>query len=201
MIRVCYPGLVLPLASRAGRLSRADYHRLGDKGVFASGPRVELIDGSLIEMSPQRPAHALAVHFCLEALRRVFRTGHWVRCQLPLAGGAESEPEPDVSVVVGRAQEYGGDHPSTAALVVEVADSTLRTDRAEKANLYARMGVREYWILNLRARVLEVHLVPRDGRYTRLVRLGERQSVSPLAARGTRISVGSLLPQRSATRH
>jgi Uma2 family endonuclease len=88
-----------------------------------------------------------------------------------------------------------------AALVVEVADSSLRLDRNLKGGLYARAGVAEYWIVNLVAGGLEVHRVPQpaaEAAYGWLYRsveiLQSPATVTPLAARGARIPVADLLP-------
>ena len=58
------------------------------------------------------------------------------------------------------------DHPATALLVVEVADSSLKLDLGVKALLYAECGVPEYWVLDLKARSTVVHRAPRRGKYT-----------------------------------
>ena len=195
MTAVCYVSPVVPSSERrAHRFTRAEYHRMGEAGVFPPGVRLELIDGEVLEVSPQRPPHALAVHLCLEALRTAFSTGHWVRCQLPLACEPDGEPEPDVSVVPGEARHYLADHPRAALLVVEVADSTLRTDRLDKAALYARMAIPEYWILNLADRILEVHRAPTGDRYAVVERLDAQARITPLGLPGSAIAVGTLLP-------
>ena len=75
---------------------------------------------------------------------------------MPLALDALSEPEPDVSVVPGSWRDYDTDHPQSPVLVVEVADATLAFDRDDKASLYARAGVADYWIVNLPDRRLEL---------------------------------------------
>jgi len=63
----------------------------------------------------------------------------------------DSEPEPDVVVIRGAPRDSLADHPSTAALVVEVADSRLRFDRTVKGRLYARAGIADYWIVTFRS--------------------------------------------------
>ncbi len=120
---------------------------------------------------------------------------------LPLALGEHSEPEPDVAVVAGEPEDYIAAHPSTAALVVEVADASLPLDRRFKATIYARAGLREYWIVNLVDRVLEVHREPRvatdaadDWSYRSVDLLRPPLHVTPLAAPGVRILVADLLP-------
>lgn len=85
----------------------------------------------------------------------VLKCGAGVRVQLPLVVSDESEPEPDLCVVEGSHRDYRHEHPRTALLVVEVADSTLAYDRLE-AGLYASASVPEYWILNVTDGWLEV---------------------------------------------
>jgi len=136
-----------------------------------------------------------------EALRVAFGPGVVVRTQLPLALGQYSEPEPDVAVVVGTARDFTDDHPTSALLVVEVADATLSFDRNAKASLYAAAGIPEYWIVNLVHRQLEMHrepgLVPEArfdfGYRTRTIALpGEVVSIPGPA--GARLAVDDLLP-------
>jgi Uma2 family endonuclease len=106
-----------------------------------------------------------------------------------------------VAVVAGESEDYIAAHPSSPALVVEVADSSLRLDRRFKAAIYARAGLREYWIVNLVDRVLEVHREPHapagateDWAYHSIEVLHPPSHVTPLAAAHERILVADLLP-------
>ncbi len=142
-------------------MSREEFERAAEVGLFAPEERLELIGGEVLrKVSPQGTAHATATQLVEDALRGRFREHHVVRVQLPLALGPRDEPEPDIAVVPGSARDYEKAHPSQAVLVVEVADTTLMLDRTTKASLYAKAGVPEYWIVNLRDRVVEVHLEP-----------------------------------------
>ena len=71
----------------------------------------------------------------------------------------DSEPEPDVSIVLGPESDYWDQHPTTAMLLIEVAITTPNLDR-EKAALYAEAGVQGYWIVLPRERKIEVHRQP-----------------------------------------
>jgi Uma2 family endonuclease len=183
------------------RWTRTEYDRLIEKGVFGPEDRIELLGGALVVREPQGGPHAMGIRMAEEALRRVFATGWDVRGQLPVALDDDSEPEPDISVVLGSFRDYRHGHPPRAVLIVEVADSSLSLDRALKGSLYARARVPDYWIVNIVERALEVHRDPvadaaaRYGwRYTTVATLRAGETVTPLAAPDSPISVGELIP-------
>ncbi len=178
----------------AYRWSRVAYERVVNVGGFPPEARLELLDGEIIDMSPQKSQHAAACDLAEAALRTCDFGAAYVRIQKPLALDDTSEPEPDLAVVPGTPRDYADAHPGQALLIVEVADSSLGYDRTRKAGAYARNGVPEYWVINLRERVLEVRLAPAGGVYTQLQRLSADEQVAPIAAPGCRIAVRALLP-------
>jgi len=146
--------------------SREEYDRLIRGGMFHPEERLELIEGEIIQMSPQGSHHATAVTLVENALRTVFGKNYVVRVQMPLAISSDSEPEPDIAIVTGAPRDYCEEHPTTAELVVEIADTTLSYDRTRKSALYAQAGIQEYWVLNLLNRQLEVYRQPHAGQST-----------------------------------
>jgi Uma2 family endonuclease len=143
-------------------LRRVEYDRLVALGTF-DGERVELIVGELRRMSPIGAPHASTVDRLNRLLTKALDDQALVRIQGSFAADDLSEPEPDVALYPFA--DYDDGHPQVAHLIIEVADSSLRYDREQKAQLYAECGVPEYWIVNLLDRVVEVHREPRDGRY------------------------------------
>jgi Uma2 family endonuclease len=146
---------------------------------FFRDERVELIQGVVVEMSPQNAPHS----YVIQVLTRLFMPrlpGRAdLRIQLPFVAGAYSLPEPDLAVVaVGN---YMAAHPAQALLIIEVADSSLTFDRQEKAALYASAGVPEYWVVNLADRIVERHSEPAGGAYARLTPFRSGETVAPLA--------------------
>lgn len=180
----------------AHRWKREEYERLAAQGFFPPGQRVELVEGIIYDMAPQNSHHATAFRLAQEALRTIFPTGsnHEIRGQLPLALSEDSEPEPDIAVVPGTIRDYRDSHPTTALLIVEIADSSLLHDRKRKIPLYARHGIPESWLLNLVRRVLEVHRDPVGGVYQTRMILREGDTVSPLGRPEAAIAVAELLP-------
>jgi len=181
------------------RFSRQDYERLVAEGFFHPEERLELVDGELIMMTPQGSRHATAVRLADDTLRSIFGAGFDVRVQLPIAFEPDSEPEPDLAVVVGSPRDYRDAHPQTAVLIVEVTDTTLPYDRERKARLYAKAGIPEYWIVNLLDQCLEIHRHPEGvssshAAYQSRSVAQPSDVVSPLAAPERSLAVADLLP-------
>ena len=193
------PSTIEPYVS-VRRFRRKEYDALVDLGMFV-GEHLELLDGLLVVREPQGSSHAAIVAQIGQVLQAAFGAGWHVRLGAPLALDEESEPEPDVAIVAGTPRDYLNAHPSTAILVVEVADSSLRLDRRFKAGLYARARLPEYWIANLVDGILEVHRHPEpnaDAAYGWTYRsvgiLHRGETVTPLVLSGRTIPVADLLP-------
>jgi Uma2 family endonuclease len=149
-------------------LSVDEYHRMIAAGILDEDERLELLEGVIVAMAPQSPAHAYCIQWLTRFLVRRLGDAYAVRPQLPLTLGERNEPEPDLTVV--RADSASKDHhPGTAVLAIEVSGDSLRKDRRVKAAVYARFGIAEYWIVNVEARAVEVLSDPDagDGAYRR----------------------------------
>ena len=174
--------------------TRQQFEAMAAGGIFHPEERVELIDGEIIDMSPQEAKHATATRLVEEALRLVFSKGCDVRVQMPLALDHASQPEPDIAVVSGYPRDYRDAHPTTALLVVEVAGSSLAFDQGPKRNLYARCQIPEYWIVKLRESCLEVYRKPKNGQFEEIQRFQENDRVTPLHGDGGAVQVADILP-------
>lgn len=186
---------------RNRRWSYQEYYRMAEIGFFRE-QRVELINGEIVEMAPQGNFHAMVIGLCREVLGQVFSRGFWIRERLPLRfGAADSEPEPDLSVVDGNPRDYSKGHPSSAVLIIEVCETTLEYDRGLKGNLYAASGIEDYWVVNLKERCVEQFRKPvADTGEPFGWKYADRQifqpgdSVGLLAAPGALIPVADMLP-------
>lgn len=173
------------------RLSRGEYYALARAGAF-EGERVELLGGFVIAMSPQNRRHALAIQQLTRWFVQRAPADIGVRPQLPLCLGPDDEPEPDLALT---AVTFEGEHPSTAMLIVEVADSSLRRDRL-KASLYAAAGVREYWIVNLEDDVVEVMRTPTSSGYAHREVVAADGAIEPECLPATSLAIAEILPAR-----
>ena len=188
-------------APRTRRWTRVEYERLIDLGVFQPGERLELLDGALVVREPQGSRHAAAIRKVLDALRAAFGDAWQIDSQLPLALDDASQPEPDVSLVPRDPDAYRDAHPSRAVLVVEIAETSYRTDREYKFSLYARAAIAECWLIDVVNDSVEIHREPevspaaRYGwRYRSVETLRPPAAVRPLVAPGVSIRVADLLP-------
>lgn len=189
-ISLPYPRIA-PAGPRPLRWTCAEFHRFGDMGMF-EGRRAMLIYGVILEEGPMNPPHAITLELVEGALRMAFGTGWRIRGQSQLILGQDLDPEPDFAVMAGTARGSSG-HPATADLVVEVADSSLDFDTNEKRLIYARAGIRDYWVVDINGRRLLVYRDPQAGDYTIQQALGPADTVSPLAVPATAVRVADLL--------
>jgi Uma2 family endonuclease len=177
------------------RWSRDEYYRLAEEGWF-HGQRVQLIEGEIIQIPPQGALHANGYWSSLRTLTGIFGIER-VRAQMPFNVRGRSDPEPDLAVTdlpQGQCEEP----PSTAVLVIEISDSSIRLDR-RKTGLYAAAGVPDYWIVNVNARRVEIFRNPITDpnnefghRYTEHFEVDETANIAPLASPNSNVAIKSL---------
>lgn len=171
-------------------LKRVEYDRLVESGLLQES-RTELLLGALIDMTPQGPLHADVIRRLAERLIRELPAEVQTRVQSPLALSDDSEPEPDLAVV--RAADYRSSHPTTALLVIEVAETSVLKDRGIKTALYATAGIPEYWLVNLAEGIVELHRRPEVGRYAEVERLDRAAVVTSEVCPAIRIPASEIL--------
>ncbi len=143
------------------RFSVARYQRMIETGILTTADKVELLENYVVLKMPRNPFHDGTVQIVTEALPRVIPKGWRFRVQLTVVL-ADSQPEPDFSIVRGDARAYLSRHPGPAdvGLIGEVAESSLLRDQRDKTRIYARGGIPYYWIVNLVDRRIEVYSQP-----------------------------------------
>lgn len=144
-----------------------EFARMGEAGVFAEEDRVELIDGEIREMTPIGPQHAVVVNLLAELLITRLAGKAYVSIQNPVRLDRHTEPQPDLTVARRRLDAYAGRHPEAGdiLLVIEVADSSLRYDRAEKVPTYGKAGIPEAWLVDLATETVTVYSGPGPDGY------------------------------------
>jgi len=172
-----------------------EYYRIAEIGLLGPEPRVELIEGEIIDMSPMGLPHAS----CVARLNRMFWRGLGDRVvlwpQLPLRLNLRSEPEPDLAILAPRQDAYKSGHPVAldVFLVTEVSDSTLDYDRYVKGPLYAGANIPDYWIANLADGQVEVHRDPTPDGYQTIQVMRPGDVIRPLAFPDLEVAVADIL--------
>lgn len=183
------------------RFSVDEYHELIRLGVIGEDDNLELLEGYLVEKTSRNPTHDGGIDLMRDALSLALPPQWWVRVQEGITL-SDSEPEPDIAVVRGNARTYLTRHPGRPdfGIVMEIADSSLASDRDDKSRIYARNELPVYWIVDLVNRQVEVHEDPSgttaDPEYRVLMVYKPGDSV-PLALGGNvigSIPVSDLLP-------
>lgn len=160
------------------RVTRDVFHRMDRAGLF-KGLRVELLEGEVVVMAPMDAEHRKPLVELNRAIVKALPDDLVLQPQCPLATDDENEPEPDLAVVVDDADAT--DNPSTALLAIEISRTTLPDDLGRKARIYARAGIPEYWVVDVKKRELVVHRNPSGAKYKSVRRLSDLSAVKSSA--------------------
>jgi Uma2 family endonuclease len=188
------PPVNTDIAPARMRISVDRYQKMIETGVLNSSDRIELIEGDMLSRAPLTPQHgSVTAHLSKRFILEVGDVA-LVRPLSPVDLGDLSEPEPDLSIVKPRPDDYAEAHPKAedVLLLVEVADTSLAFDLGLKRDLYARFGVREYWVVDVIRERIVVHQQPVRGTFQRTCEYGVSQSIFPQAFPKIKISVGEL---------
>jgi Uma2 family endonuclease len=176
------------------RFTVEEYYRMAETGVLARGARVELLDGVIHDMSPIGLLHAGIVNR-LDRLFNASAKGRWlVWGQSPARLSSYWEPEPDLQLLKPSPDDYLK-HPAApddVLLLIEVADSSLASDRKHKLPVYARFGIVEVWIVNLPDRAIEVYREPHPTAYGSKTILHSGDKAAPAAFPDAIVDIAAL---------
>jgi Uma2 family endonuclease len=171
LVSYCVMAAILEIPEvrqRVSPLSVEEYHRLDEFN--ENGLRTELVRGIVIQRNSKSPLHSFLAKRLYDLLLPLLPKGLVLRREDPITL-ADSEPEPDISIVRGSEKDFSDTHPVTAELVIEVAISSAALDR-ENASLYAEAGVKEYWIVLGLEHQVEVYRRPENGKYQEKLLVG-----------------------------
>ncbi|MEO5804547.1 MAG: Uma2 family endonuclease [Verrucomicrobiota bacterium] len=183
------------LAPTKHRFSVKEYYRMAETGVLRPDARVELLEGEIIDMSPIGPFHGGVTNY-LNQIFTAAAKGRWViSVQNPVRLDDHSEPQPDIMLLKPSADFYRQRHPqpSDVFLLVEISDTTLAADQADKLPAYGRAGVTEVWIVNLNELTVEVYREPNFTGYGGKTVLHAGDQAKPMAFPDAAVDVAELL--------
>lgn len=185
------PLLELPaIRRRLHPMTVETYHRLGEMGLLRED--VELLRGFIVTKMPKSPLHEFVSQMLMKLLLGQVPPGFELRREAPLSIGT-SEPEPDISVVRGVPADWLQAHPTTAALVIEVAVTSAELDEG-KASIYAEAAIPEYWIVRPDRRVVIVHREPTAEGYRTREEFSDQTTLRCAAVPELVVAVSAILP-------
>ena len=122
------------------------YMRLAETGVLPT--KTELFHGRIALMAAQGNAHAICINRLYDRLRRIFPEPWFIRNQMTHRFSSTLAYEPDLALL-SKEPTIGSALDELPLLVIEVAESTQAYDLGPKRLDYARLGVPEYWVIDL----------------------------------------------------
>ena len=174
------------------KFSVEDYHKMIESGLL-NYRHVELINGLILEMSPEGTEHTYIGETLADYLRRLTQGVVWVREARPITL-SQSEPEPDIAIVRLPHSLYRSHHPypEDIYLLIEISHSTLKFDTSQKRDIYAAANIPDYWVVDIKNKQLIVYLSPVNGLYENKTILSLEDRVSPLAFPDINITVNDI---------
>ena len=201
------------------------WHELVDSGVL-EGQKVELLEGNIVEMSPEGVEHSFTNESIVIYLRNKLSGLAHVKESHPITLD-NSEPEPDIAIVRLPLTIYRTHHPYVEDIywlievrpraaerrkgtrTFEVSQRTLKKaeqrglggfpherlfqeDLEQKVTTYARNGISEYWVIDLKNKKLIIHTQPRKDKYLQVVEY-QSGTVTPQAFANIEIAIDKLL--------
>jgi Uma2 family endonuclease len=182
------------------RFTIADYYRMGEVGILGEDGRVELLEGEIYDMNPIGSVHAATLTAITNLLYARAAGLTEIRVQNPVHLDDQNAPQPDIALVRASPDHYLNAHPrpEDVLLLIEVADSSARSDRLQKLPLYAAADIREVWLVDLPRSQVEVHRDPKGGQYATVRNLLPGLEIEPQLLPGVRLAVADLLPPAGA---
>ncbi len=182
------------------RFTVAELERMTEAGVLPEHERLELIGGEVVPMSPKGARHEALKMMVMRRWARLIPDDLLFLSETTFRLSQDTYLEPDFIVWPGGASpaslmdDIRALTAKTALLAVEIADSSLAYDLGRKANVYARYGVRELWVIDAVRLTVRVHLEPDEalGLYRRITNHGADETLTPEFAPALTLRLGDL---------
>ena len=177
------------------RLDVQAYRKLVQVGAIAPEQRLELIEGTILEMSPIGTKHQA----CVAQLNQYFTTALGDRAlvwpQNSIELNRRSQPQPDLALLQLRSDFYSDRYPRSEdiLLVIEVADTTVQFDREVKVPLYGTAGIVEMWLVDLTRGWVEVYRDPSSQGYQTKQTRQAGEQVTPLTFPNCQLAVADFV--------
>lgn len=177
------------------RFTVEEYEKMSEAGIFTEDDRVELLDGEIVQMAPIGKGHVYVVVTLENILGERLRGRALVSVQNPVSLPGDSEPQPDVVLLRLPARRYKEALPTAedVLLLIEVADTRAAFERRVKIPLYARAGVREVWLVDLKQESIQIFRQPSLNGYLSVTRVAKGERLAPEAFPDVELSADEVL--------
>ncbi|MBP0018468.1 MAG: Uma2 family endonuclease [Cyanobacteria bacterium SBLK] len=173
----------------------SEFCKMAETGIFSDEDNIELIEGEIVEMGKIGRRHAAYCDRLNDLFRDKFAKQVLLRVQSPIELNNLSQPQPDLALLRRREDYYESGHPQPhdIFLLVEVADTTIDSDREIKIPLYGKNGILETWLIDINAQCLEVYRDPSSQGYQSTQKLRRGQSIASLIFPTIAIEVNEIM--------
>lgn len=154
-----------------------DAFRMVETGIIGPDEKLELIEGEFVQVNSKNNFHQNVQNRLTKTLIRMAPDDLAVGIEPTLKLSDITYVEPDI--VIYRYSEAPRLTADRAMLVIEVSDSSLGFDLGLKAQLMARAGVADYWVINAQALEVTIHREPRADGYGSIRRLSKGDAITP----------------------
>ncbi len=174
-----------------------EYYRMGDAGIFHPEERTELIEGEIFTMAPIGIGHAACVSRIHRKVADLFAEKAFVRVQQPVQLFGESNLQPDIAFVKPKENDYEDAHPTAEEIywIIEVSDTSLQYDRNMKLPVYAKAGIPEVWIVDMKSQVIEQYTIPSNDMYKKLRKYKKGEALATVSFPEIPIESKLILPE------
>lgn len=172
------------------KFTLSDVRAMAQAGLLDDRVHYEVIEGEIVPMMAPNPPHTRMKRWLGEKLTVALAGQFWVDVESPFYLEEDGDYTiPDIQIYP-RDFDVDEARGPDALLIVEIANSSVAQDRGRKARLYARHGVREYWVINAKTRVAHVFREPSEGRFGSEAVVGPEEELAPMLLAGVRLRLG-----------
>lgn len=183
---------------RPKRFRVDEFRKMTEAGILPEESGWEIIDGYLIDKMTIGSKHLSVVNRLNRILINLVGEQAIVSIQNPVHLDDYNEPEPDISILKPRQDDYAESLPiaSDALMLIEVSDSNIRYDRDIKVKLYAEAGIVEIWLVNLIEDTIERYSSPLNGRFGSVETFKKGESIRSISMENLSLNVDEILSSK-----
>src|SRR5262249_989051 len=173
-----------------------DISRMTEAGVIHEDERFELVEREIVMMSAKGIAHERIKSALTVAISRALPDDLTIGVEATLRLTNMIMLEPDIAVfpkeLFKKSTTFAQLDPGEARLIIEIAASGLAYDMGLKARLYARHGVKEFWVIDANTRATWVHTGPSGDGWSSITERGPQDPLTTPALPGFSLRVGEI---------